>query len=77
MKDKENKLNYVKVSKDNYELAYNIQKQIWVDEPDYENFKNKSEKGKLSVLLVPCVYILAISGYKVMEKKHLLFHFSP
>lgn len=47
MKDKENKLNYVKVSKDNYEIAYNIQKQIWADEPDYENFKNKSESNEL------------------------------
>lgn len=47
MKDKENKLNYVKVSKDNYKIAYNIQKQIWVDEPDYENFKNKSESNEL------------------------------
>ena len=46
MKDKENKLSYVKVSKDNYEIAYNIQKQIWVDEPDYDNFKNKSESNE-------------------------------
>ena len=28
MKDKENKLKYVKVNKDNYEVTYNIQKRI-------------------------------------------------
>lgn len=42
MKDIENKLKYLKVDKNNYKIAYKIQKQIWKDEPDLENFKNKA-----------------------------------
>jgi len=41
--DSQNILKYIKVNKENFETAYNIQKQIWVDEPDFNNFKQKSE----------------------------------
>ena len=36
--DSQNILKYIKVNKENFETAYNIQKQIWVDEPDFNNF---------------------------------------
>lgn len=38
-------LEYVKIDKDNFEIGYNIQKQIWEDEPDYENFKSKANSN--------------------------------
>lgn len=38
-------IKYQKVNKENFQTAYNIQKQIWEDEPDYENFKNKSQSN--------------------------------
>lgn len=38
-------------------------------------FENKLEKGKLSVLLVPRVYILAILGYEVMGESTFCFIF--
>lgn len=41
----ENKIKYIKVDKYNYEIAYNIQKQIWKDEPDLENFKSKANSN--------------------------------
>lgn len=41
-------IKYFKVNKDNFEIAYDIQKQIWKDEPDYENFKNKSQSNDIS-----------------------------
>ena len=41
-------LEYVKIDKDNFEIGYNIQKQIWEDEPDYENFKNKANSKVLN-----------------------------
>ena len=40
-------IKYVKVNKDNFETAYSIQKQIWPDEPDYQNFKDKSQSDNI------------------------------
>lgn len=35
------KLKYVKVQNDNIDTAYNIQKSLWPDYPDYNNFIDK------------------------------------
>ncbi len=40
-----NAIKYIKVNKENFEIAYNIQKNIWLETPDYENFINKAEKS--------------------------------
>lgn len=34
-------LNYKKIDKNNIELAYKVQKSIWPDDPDYDNFLDK------------------------------------
>ena len=39
------KLNFVKVSKDNFLIAYEIQKNEWPHEPDLADFKNKASSN--------------------------------
>lgn len=38
-----NELKYVKVTQNNFDIAFNIQKEIWPHEPDYNNFLNKAK----------------------------------
>lgn len=42
-------IRYISVDKDNFELAYNIQKEIWPDDPDYNNFYEKANDSTLEV----------------------------
>lgn len=45
--ESENKdLKYIQVTKENLEIAYNIQKNQWKDTPDKQNFIDKSNKVK-------------------------------
>lgn len=41
-----NNLKYIKVNRNNKEIAFDIQKTIWKDNPDYNNFIDKSENSK-------------------------------
>ncbi len=40
------KLKYVKVTRDNFIIAYDIQKSIWPTGPDYDNFEDKAKNCK-------------------------------
>lgn len=46
MKSKNLSLKYVKVDKNNIDIAFNIQKEIWPSSPDYENFLRKINLNK-------------------------------
>ena len=59
--DSQSILKYIKVNKENFETAYNIQKQIWVDEPDFNNFKQKCCK------IYKCNWNLTKSILKLVE----------
>ena len=65
MIDTENILKYIKVNNENFEIAYNIQKQIWTDEPDYNNFQNKVKSIKednISWIVFYDKYPIGITG---------------
>lgn len=40
-----NDLEFIKVTNDNFEIAFNIQKSIWPSNLDYDNFVNKAKSS--------------------------------
>lgn len=46
MKSSNKEIKYIKVVKENVEIAYDIQKNVWKEEPDKENFIKKSNNPK-------------------------------
>lgn len=58
MKSKNPNLKYVKVDKNNINIAFNIQRKIWPSSPDYESFLRKINlnKPEESSFIVFCGY---------------------
>lgn len=42
MKSSNEEIKYVEITRDNFELAYEIQKTIWPNDPDYQGFYHKA-----------------------------------
>ena len=63
-------LNYKKIDKDNIDIAYNIQKNIWPEDPDYNDFldkiKNPSDDN-ISWLIYDNDKIIGITGVYVED----------
>ena len=63
-------LNYKKINKDNIDIAYNIQKNIWPEDPDYNDFldkiKNPSDDN-ISWLVYNNGKIIGITGVYVED----------
>lgn len=42
MKSSDKRIQYIKMDSSNFELAYQIQKSIWIEDPDYQCFYDKA-----------------------------------
>lgn len=65
------KLTYKKIDKKNIDTAYNIQKKIWPDDPDYNSFLDKIENpgdDNVSFLVYDKENIIGITGVYVEDE---------
>ena len=71
MKNTSNKLKYTVVNKENIDIAYNIQKEVWKENPDYNNFVEKAintSKDNVSFIVYNEENPIGITGVYVDKK---------
>lgn len=71
MKNMSNKLKYTVVNKENIDIAYNIQKEVWKENPDYNNFVEKAintSKDNVSFIVYNEENPIGITGVYVDKK---------
>lgn len=71
LESKNNQIRYEQVTESNMNLAYKIQKNVWKNYPDYNNFVNKAKnttEDNVSFIIYVNDIVIGITGVYVDEK---------